>query len=148
MKKFSIIGILFVVMSVFALATSGCSSVNSFVIEHEVAAQAAVMYGVQKFVHEADDTSQRASRVVNVVDKTLAGIDDKSMVIDELEMVLRSNIDWLSMDPPDVILIDTLINAVVAEISKRIEDQTLPADSVTTVKTVLGWARQAAVMYG
>ncbi len=120
------------------LSQVGCSSTA----QTQLVAKLAVQYAVYKV---ASNNPAKATRIVAIAREvsTLAG-SDKASTVDLLVVLIRSKVDFSKLDVADVMLVNTLIDAISIELKERVGDGPLLPEKILVVKQVADWVIEAA----
>lgn len=136
-------------MMAVSILVVGCST-QGLEPHEEVLAHSVVVSGVAKFVQNGTDPAERASEVVETIDRVVAFSEDGELfTLDELEAEAREQIPWAKLSPEDTLLAEALIGYVRVELERRLEDSTtdIPTDELVEMREVMLWAREAAIVY-
>ena len=130
-------------LSLLILSLSGCAgfSTTQFFGDTtvQVAARIAIQYGTMKFI---DDDADRAARVIAFVDAALVIAEADSASIGELSAQIQGLIPYDKFDSADRVLIASLSEAVVIELTRRVDVS--PETPLADIREVLGWVKLAA----
>lgn len=127
---------------ILALALTGCSVLETV---SEDKNQLAVQYATLKVI---DGESQKADRIVELVGKARAYVDEGSTVTvsylaDEAAIRLRQS----GLDPADMILATAILERAEARLKSEIGDGVLNDQQRLQLLTVLSWIEDAARGY-
>lgn len=131
------------VVLVLSLAfMSGCAGMLKG--EKDVLTDTGIAYATLKFIDRSSDPTKRAGEVFSIIDEVLSlDFEDVSVLARELETAVRDRVDWSSLDDAEILLVDSLISLVRAELEERIDTYQAP-DALLSVRQVLETIRDAA----
>ena len=134
MNKFIALVCTFILMSCASLSTDR---------GQQVAARIGVQYATLKII---DGDADRASSVVEVVDRAIALAEGEPVSIDDLEAQIRDAIPWNKLDDADYMLAEVLILQIREELDVRVVDGLIDPERAAAAVEVLRWVRDAAVL--
>lgn len=114
-------------------------------VGESLAAQTAVQYGVLKYI---DEDTAKADRVYATATKIARTIEDVDTTVEALKQTALAAIDFSKLDLADQLVVRNMIDAIAAEIASRQSKGRLSGDVVVAVRTVVAWAREAALIAG
>jgi hypothetical protein len=118
--------------------------------KNAVAQQITVQYATGKFIEAKGTPAERiarASQVKAVATSIQAVAASDSATIAALHELAASKIAAAHLSPSDRLLADSLVNAVVDELSARVAGGTLTPENRVYVSRLLGWVIAAADAY-
>lgn len=128
---------------VLVLALSGCAGWSG---GQNASSELLVQYAVLKYI---DDDQLDAQRVYETVQRMDAAVKAAvEATIPELAEIALNQIDFDQLDAADQLLAMRMVRRVAHELEDRQEQGSLPGDVVLSVRTVLRWASDAAIIAG
>lgn len=127
------------------LMLSGCSSFSKQDPALHLAVNIAVMKAIEK--EEGPGRDSRARRIIQLCDIANTMLDDKDVALSAVYDRVMREIDWDNLEPSDRLLLMTLISETSQLVVERIENRTLDGDKKTSIKTAVGWVKDAAKTY-
>lgn len=116
----------------------------------QLLAEVAVEYATGKVIEAKSNPAeriQRAARIKSVALAIQSAATGDTTTVGSLAALAESYIADLKLQPSDLLLAHTLVNAVVAELNARIQGGILKPDDLLVVKQVLGWVLLATEPY-
>lgn len=132
MKKFIALVCTFILMSCASLSTDR---------GQQAAARIGVQYATLKVI---DGDADRATSVVEVVDRAIALAEGEPVSLDDLEAQIRDAIPWNKLDDADTLLAELLILQIREELDVRVVDGLVDPERAAAAVEVLRWVRDAA----
>lgn len=130
------------------LGLSGCSvwqGVQERVGESEVTSRLVVSQITSRIINEADNPKERASKIQDIVSKVREQLNqDTTARLDEIEAVVREQIDWNDLSAPDQELVNFALVKARESLDELIGDGVLKDDDIETVGTLMDWIDEAA----
>lgn len=103
-------------------------------------AKIAIQYATLKVI---DGKSERAARVISVVDQMIAVAEDgQVLTAADLAAQAKALVQWEKIEVPERLLVSNLIDIAAAEVAQRIPPGA-PVE-LGPAKEVLGWVKEAA----
>lgn len=126
----------------FVLTLSGCS----FLRDNPNTLKLGTQYAVLKILENSGDAvrSTRAHNIVTVTTSLKAVNEGTATTIPLLKEAALAQLGNLHLSPADQFLANTLIDAVVSELLKRVGDGLIKPDDKVIVSDVLQWVIDAA----
>lgn len=137
-------GVMLVLVATLAFLP-GCSIFDG---NNEAAERLAVAVGVRSVVGSGPDYAERAKEIERVTVSIKSRLNEQVAVdSDLLGAAIRNAIPYDRLSPPDVLLVNDLVNAVVAELQSKIKLGEIPSDALFRVEQVADWVIAAARAY-
>jgi len=127
---------------------TGCStweSVQQRVSESDVTSQLVVNQITLRIIDGADNPQERAQRIREIIASVEDQIDGDIVArLDQLEAVVRSEIDWESLSLADQEIVNFALEKARLTLEDLIGDGVLEESDIETVSTLLRWIDNAA----
>lgn len=117
-----------------ALVLSGCASFGE--IDN---VQLATKYATLKFIERGSDPAERAAKVREVVGDVKRFLYSETATLPELKSLVMAREELVGLSAADRLLVSTLVDSVVYELTGRVGTGVIPSEQVYKVDQVLAW---------
>lgn len=129
-----------IIVSFLILGLTACQTPTQTAL-----AQIAVQRAVYEVIKDHPGRAERIVQIATQVEAVAGGEVAATPAI--LESVIRSQIKWTELAPPDVQMVDSLITLLRVELENQFAKITVDEQKLLVVKTVASWVRQTAQLY-
>lgn len=142
LQRFRIRDALLVIVLATAGNLSGCTWMN----DNPMVANATITYGTQKYIERADDWVDKASSVIEFAERAKTLTADNQSGISQIHSLVMGALPS-DLGPADRTAAALLINALAAEVDRRMSAGVLDSGTIVTVHEVLDTVIVAASIY-
>lgn len=124
-----------------------CLNACAWMKDNPQSAKLVVQLATMKVIEGGDDIQVRATRVLNIANEASSLFDTQEMSLPALREAIAERLAKENLSPSDQLLANALVEAVDAELQKRIGQGALNPEQAVQVKAVLDWVIEAAKVY-
>jgi hypothetical protein len=124
-----------------------CLNACAWMKDNPQSAKLVVQLATMKVIEGGDDIHGRATRVMAIASEASSLFDSQEMSLPALREAIAERLAKENLSPSDQLLVNALVEAVDAELQKRIGQGALNPEQAVQVKAVLDWVIEAAKVY-
>lgn len=117
---------------------AGCATFTQNLPVEQLVVEFATLKTIEQGKTTADRQT-RAARIVAIATGAKTIVDTGNTTVAALQAAIEARVAKLGLSPADSLLAEALVQAVIAEVNKRVTSGVLSPDTAVQVDTVLGW---------